>query len=507
MNKLYLAMASAAVLFTSCNMDLAPIGSLDDQSAVETVNDCARFQAGFGSNVRALSLGGVVAYQEFQADNFQAVRALYGNNQGLFFSGNIVSSNDDIEGVWAGLYTYIANTNYFIPKADALIENTEKFNDSEILTIRRSRGVAYFTRALCYFYLLERFCPQYTEGNAQQEGLGAPIVTEFAPTYERDKYPARSSMAATVAQIRGDLASAEADLAAYEAANPSVLGPGANYANTDICKALEARLALLINDKPTAAAKAKELINCGRYELANAEQYPTVWLNDNPCKEVIYMPTVNKAEASGVGAYGTNWTSADRQRAYYIPTQATLANYDEGDVRFNSFFEQNNIVIGGGEYNLYCFVKYPGNPALTSGTVAGVNAPKTFRISEMYLILAETGTNAEANAALEALREARIPGYSGSTYSDAVLLTEVQKERNRELIGEGFRLVDLRRWGLGFTRDNTTSAPYFPANFNEQFTADQSLSYPANDYRMTWPIPSGEIDVNPQLKGQQNIGY
>ncbi|MDE7427319.1 MAG: RagB/SusD family nutrient uptake outer membrane protein [Muribaculaceae bacterium] len=507
MKKLYIAMASATVLLASCNMDLAPIGSLDDQSAVETVNDCVRFQAGFGGNVRSISLGGLVGYPEFQGDNFQAVRALYGNNQGLLFSGNIVSSNEDIEGQWSALYSYIGNANYFIPKASALIDDTEKFSDSEILTIRRSRGVAYFTRALCYFYLLERFCPQYTDGNAQQEGLGAPIVTEFDPTYERGKYPARSSMAATVSLIREDLAAASADLAAYEVSNPSVLAAGAAYANTDICKALEARLALLINDKATAAAKAKELINCGRYELANAEQYPTVWLNDNPCKEVLYMPVVNKAEAAGVGAYGTNWTSADRQKAYYVPTQATLANYEAGDVRFTSFFEQNDIVIGGGNYELYCFVKYPGNPALTSGTVSGVNAPKAFRISEMYLILAEAGTNAEGNAALQALREARIPGYTGSTYSDALLLTEVQKERNRELIGEGFRLTDLRRWGLGFTRDNTTTAPYFPANFNEQFTADQSLSYPAGDYRMTWPIPSSEIDVNPQLKGQQNIGY
>jgi hypothetical protein len=33
------------------------------------------------------------------------------------------------------------------------------------------------------------------------------------------------------------------------------------------------------------------------------------------------------------------------------------------------------------------------------------------------------------------------------------------------------------------------------------------LSKEANDPRMLWPIPKAEMDVNPQLKGQQNPGY
>ena len=31
-----------------------------------------------------------------------------------------------------------------------------------------------------------------------------------------------------------------------------------------------------------------------------------------------------------------------------------------------------------------------------------------------------------------------------------------------ELIGEGFRLNDLRRYGEGFTRDNSVAVPNFP---------------------------------------------
>jgi hypothetical protein len=37
--------------------------------------------------------------------------------------------------------------------------------------------------------------------------------------------------------------------------------------------------------------------------------------------------------------------------------------------------------------------------------------------------------------------------------------------------------------------------------------AGKNLSYAAGDYRFVWPIPSDEIQVNPQLEGQQNPGY
>ena len=34
-----------------------------------------------------------------------------------------------------------------------------------------------------------------------------------------------------------------------------------------------------------------------------------------------------------------------------------------------------------------------------------------------------------------------------------------------------------------------------------------SLDRPITDTRAIWPIPKAEMDVNPQLKGQQNPGY
>ena len=37
--------------------------------------------------------------------------------------------------------------------------------------------------------------------------------------------------------------------------------------------------------------------------------------------------------------------------------------------------------------------------------------------------------------------------------------------------------------------------------------AANGLTYTADDYRFVWPIPTREMQVNPQLNGQQNPGY
>jgi hypothetical protein len=73
------------------------------------------------------------------------------------------------------------------------------------------------------------------------------------------------------------------------------------------------------------------------------------------------------------------------------------------------------------------------------------------------------------------------------------------------MIGEGTRLSDLRRWGKGFTRDIDYSI-LNPA-VNSVVVPLGALTYTNDDRRLVWPIPSIEIENNPQLVGQQNPGY
>ena len=104
------------------------------------------------------------------------------------------------------------------------------------------------------------------------------------------------------------------------------------------------------------------------------------------------------------------------------------------------------------------------------------------------------------------MRKARITDYQAGSYASAsALLSAVLTERRKELIGEGLRMSDLRRLGQGFTR--YASHDENPALDNVVVKTGAAMTYTANDYRLTWPIPKDEMDANPNLKGQQNPGY
>ena len=139
------------------------------------------------------------------------------------------------------------------------------------------------------------------------------------------------------------------------------------------------------------------------------------------------------------------------------------------------------------------FVKYPGNPDIDGS--AGpyyVNMPKLLRLGETYLIRAEAycmmGETAKANKDLTTLLKSRITSYGAASYEQSKLLAAIQTERAKELVLEGFRLSDLKRWKLGFERQPQTGALE-----GERYT---SLKIQGTDKRFTWPIPQHEITAS-----------
>lgn len=498
---------------TSCDMNETPYGSLDDSTAIQALNDAQRFRNGFYTTFRGIFSGSYIYRPELQADMFNGI-TINGNRNGTFANGIFNSSDGDMQSFWAGRYTNIANVNYFIPKAEALLPLYEE-DAEKTAEINRFIAEAHFARALQYYILFDRFCQSYSPEKGDEEGLGLAITTEYNPTADRAKYPARSTMNESVKFITDELQLAYDGLKAYETATNATLKPMAAYLNSLTVEALWARFALLIGDYDTAIAKANDVIKSNVYTLANVDNYAAMWTDDTSA-EIIFMPVATATEMGGLNSTGSAWISIYDNKADYIPSFAALLMYDDGDVRFDAFFNIRKLAVDGANYNCYNFNKFPGNPSLMTNppTVNLMNMPKAFRLSEQYLILAEAsamkgGAEAAANAALNTLRRNRIEDYEDQTYAGQNLVNQIRDERTKELIGEGFRISDLRRWKQSFKRENDYPAAWGLTSI--LLPVGLGVEYQSDDYRYTWPIPSSELDVNPnmaaQVNGGQNPGY
>jgi hypothetical protein len=138
-----------------------------------------------------------------------------------------------------------------------------------------------------------------------------------------------------------------------------------------------------------------------------------------------------------------------------------------------------------------------------------------FRLGEFYLSYAEAlneyygaSGHAEALQYLNAIRErAGIPAYEG-TYTQDQMRELIRRERRIELLDEGKRYTDLRRWMIakdvfsepirGLNVKATTDDAFF-------FTQRNFMTRSFEDRNYLWPIYQTYIDNNPKLV--QNYGY
>lgn len=145
---------------------------------------------------------------------------------------------------------------------------------------------------------------------------------------------------------------------------------------------------------------------------------------------------------------------------------------------------------------------------VTSAGAAGSNLSyedidmPIFRLPEMYLIYAEAvlrgGSGGDITTAVGYINQMRIRAYGQSTAGNIAitdLTTDfVLNERARELYWEGFRRTDLVRYS------RFTDGSYLWA-----FKAGVKAGTAAPSFRNIYPLPTSDLNVNPNLI--QNPGY
>ena len=499
-------------LFTSCDMNQLAPGELQDTESLQTVNDAMLYRNNIYASFRALCSGAYVTDVELEMDHFVGVIGNGSRGQN-FSTAAITSANGDIADNYYGCYSVMKNINFLISEGEGILANGN-LNDADKEDMQRYLGEAHYFRAFIYYWLYDHYCQAYDPARADQAGLGLQIVTKYNPTGIPAEWPGRSSMKASFDLINGDLETAFNYLKEYETTvSDAQCTPDASYLSSYAVAATQARIALLQKNYTEAIAKANYVIDSKIFALATGNSYLNMWSKDTS-DELIFVPFVDAAESAYVGSFLDAWayTSSYPTRVDYVPTLATYEMYGDTDIRQEAFFKwQRRMNIEGETVNAYIFFKYPGNSSLVSGADEYKNKPKPLRLSEQYLILAEaaaeSGNASLANSALTTLRMARISDYDQSTYySGSALIDEVRLERDRELIGEGFRMSDLRRWNLGFTRDGSSWEPTSSiADF--YILSNVNVAFVPGDYRYVWPIPSDEMQTTPALAGQQNPGY
>ncbi len=156
------------------------------------------------------------------------------------------------------------------------------------------------------------------------------------------------------------------------------------------------------------------------------------------------------------------------------------------------------------------FKKYIVKDKKTQSGVASANNPRILRYADVLLMRAEAlvqsnGGLADAIGLINQVRtRARAMKVGGTAPADyatteadrAKVMDWIRKERLMELAGEeGNRWLDLRRWHIGGQINLSTW----------DFSSDRTEFKIDPTKHTLFPIPQGELDINPNMK--QNSGY
>lgn len=492
--------AAVTVLTTSCSMDYRPVGALDDKTAILGLEDAEKASDYLMIRLRGLFSGSNVYSSEICTDLFHPSLA-YGNRGGNLYRWGFDSQTGTMESLWAHAYFSIANANYLIERIGKL--DRDRFNKAENDRLDQILGEAAFIKAVNIYALVEKFCAPYDKTTAAT-APGVMIVDEYAPTSDQSKYPGRSSLQDTFSYIEMQLDIATAKVKA-------VGNPGAEKITADAVTAFKARVALAKGDYVAAAGFSASLVDSGRYPLIDVssetaeEEWDQLWRLDSG-KECIMQLYANYQDQSVPSSLSYGYHNLNSSGVYspdYIPESHIIELYTDSDIR-RIWFDKVTVTVASINGTVALLNKFPGNPNLQASTQKSssyIQKIKPFRIAEQYLIAAEAyagmgGAEDKALHYLSALAQKRDPLFE----ANGNLTTMIRKERLKELIGEGFRFYDLKRYGEGLQRS--------PAqNENVTTVSGMDIKISVGDHRWLWPIPQAEIDANPQLKNQQNPGY
>lgn len=477
----------ALSLTTSCELDQYPDNSIPSEESWEKVSDAEKFYTGLLGSLRGVSGGAQNYVSEVQSDLFNGAFGVALLNK--MHDWTFTTAQFDGDNKWSANFGLVTSANNILDNIDKVPAQ----NAQEEKILKNIKGAAYFARAFAYANMLPRYCKEYNEATAAND-LGLPLLK----TVDVNAKPARAKLDKTVEFILGDIAAAD-----------TLIKDGTDITapNKNVLTALKARVLLYKKDYEGAIAAATSLFT--DYPLAKVEDYAAMWKND-VASEIIFQPLMTPSERGNSYERVFIYYNVAQLawNPYYLPTQGLIDLYEPDDVRKEVFFTKDLITANDELEEGYYFSKFPGNPDLYKAGENEYNSfynmCKVFRTSEMYLIAAEASLfkaqpdEAMALNLLKTLRQNR--GLETSDVTGDALVQLLKNEWIREMVGEGFRLDCLKRWGDGVKRMEPQP---FVANILVETPGFTGLNVqPGSElyYKLLWELPLNDTEANSNLE-------
>lgn len=455
--------AAFGFTLSSCKkdfLDLKPYTALPVADALKSEADLQVALRGAYAGLRGVDIFGrtIPVLGDIMGDNvYQSAQNTNRYTNYNQYVQNVTDGN--AQGLWTQGYNVILRCNNIINAPVASSANVNQY-----------KGEAYSIRAMMYFYLVRFFAKPYTE---DPNALGVPIVTVF----DQNLKPGRAKVSEVYTLILSDLTQGYNLMTQF--VNTSQFS---KYA----ARALEAKVALTMNDMPRALTAANDVINNSGFTAVTTANYATYW--GNPTIGTTKLETLFEVSSDAVGNLAFDALGYIYNQSGYGDMLASddLANlYSATDVRKTAVMQ-----LGTRASLPAWFVRKYLNISTDRDDT------KILRLADVYLIAAEASvpTN-ETNARtfLNYVATRRDASFTGFTSTGAALLNDIITERRKELAFEGDRFHDLNRLKQQINRSTN-----YPA-------AARTITYPFN--KRLLPIPQVETDANPTIKAQQNPGY